>query len=350
MGGFQLLQLHDFPGQGTALVGVLDPFWEEKGYVSPEEFRRFCGRTVLLARLDKRVFTTAETLEADIEASHFGSAPLTGAVAGWRLLDDGGERAAGGRLPAKPLPVDNGTPLGSISVPLVDLAAPARYRLVVGLDGSGVENDWDVWVYPPEVSADPPAGVTVARDLDEATLGRLEAGGRVLLQVLPHRVRGDQSRPIALGFSSIFWNTAWTSGQAPHTLGILCEPRHPAFESFPTDFHTNWQWWYLVSRAAAMVLDDLPQALRPTVQVIDDWFTNRRLGLVLEAKVREGRLLVTSIDLTTDLDRNPVARQLRRSLLDYMATDRFAPTVELTPAEVRSLVRSTPRDWAPAER
>ena len=90
-----------------------------------------------------------------------------------------------------------------------------------------------------------------------------------------------------------------------------------------------------------MVLDDLPQALRPTVQVIDDWFTNRRLGLVLEARVGEGRLLVTSIDLTTDLEENVVARQLRRSLLDYMASDRFAPTVELTPAQVRSLMK----DW-----
>ena len=38
MAGFQLLGLNDFPGQGTALVGVLDPFWEEKGYVDGKEF------------------------------------------------------------------------------------------------------------------------------------------------------------------------------------------------------------------------------------------------------------------------------------------------------------------------
>jgi hypothetical protein len=87
-----------------------------------------------------------------------------------------------------------------------------------------------------------------------------------------------------------------------------------------------------------MILDGLPRELRPTVQVIDDWFTNRRLGLVFEAKVAEGRLLVTSIDLTTGLDQNVVARQMRRSLLDYMAGDRFNPTVELTPAQVRGLL------------
>jgi len=340
MGGFQLLQLHDFPGQGTALVGVLDAFWEEKGYVTPGEFRRFGGRTVPLARLDKRVFTTADTLEADIEVSHFGAAPIADARAVWRLVGGDGKAVASGELGPRVLPVDNGTSLGRIRAPLADLPAPARYRLVVGLTGTPFENDWDVWVYPMDPGVDPPTGVTLAETLDEATVARLRNGGRVLLEVPPARVRGDESRPIALGFSSIFWNTAWTSGQAPHTLGILCDPEHPAFDGFPTDFHSNWQWWYLVSRAAAMVLDDLPKALRPTVQVIDDWFTNRRLGLVLEAKVGEGRLLVTSIDLTTGLEDNVVARQLRRSLLDYMASDRFAPTVELTPAQVRSLVEN----------
>jgi hypothetical protein len=339
MGGFQLLQLHDFPGQGTALVGVLDPFWEEKGYVTPGEFRRFCDRTVPLARLDRRVFTTAEVLEADLEVSHFGAGPLTDAVARWRLVSDAGEEVAEGRLPAKTIPVDNGTPLGPVRIPLADLAAPARYRLVVGLEGTRVENDWDVWVYPAGVPADLPPGVTLADSLDPATLGDVQAGGRALVTLPPNRVRGDEEQPVALGFSSIFWNTAWTRRQAPHTLGILCDPDHPAFAAFPTEFHSNWQWWYLVTRAAALVLDDLPRDLRPTVQVIDDWFTNRRLGLVLEAKVGQGSLLVSSIDLTTGLEENVVARQLRRSLLDYVASDAFAPTVELTPEQLRSLMK-----------
>ena len=339
MGGFQILQLHDFPGQGTALVGVLDAFWEEKGYVTSDEFRRFCNRTVPLARLEKRIFTTADTLEADIEVSHFGPAPLRDAKATWRLVGGDGKAVASGELGPHAVPVDNGTSLGRVRVVLADLAAPARYRLVVGLVGTPFENDWDVWVYPTRVSTTPPPAVTVAADLDGATVAHLQDGGRVLLLVPPGRVRSDETRPVALGFSSIFWNTAWTRGQAPHTLGILCDPEHPAFEAFPTEHHSNWQWWYLLTRAGAMILDDLPQGLRPTVQVIDDWFTNRRLGLVLEARVGEGRLLVTSIDLTTDLEDNIVARQLRRSLLDYMATDRFAPTIELTPAQVLSLMR-----------
>ncbi len=223
-------------------------------------------------------------------------------------------------------------------VRLAGLAAPRKYRLVVGLEGTSFENDWDVWVYPSRVETAVPAGVSVVRELDEATEARLRDGGRVVLLVPPARVRGDALGKVALGFSSIFWNTAWTSRQAPHTLGVLLDPKHPALAAFPTEGHSNWQWWYLVSRAGAMILDDLPPDLRPTVQVIDDWFTNRRLGLVFEARVGKGRLLVTSIDLERDLEGNPVARQMRHSLLRYAASNRFAPQVEVTADAVRALV------------
>jgi GH18 family chitinase len=338
MGGFQLLDLHDFPGQGTALVGVRDAFWDAKGYVTPDEFRRFAGETVPLARLDRRIFTTTDTLDADVEVAHFGRAPLVGARPVWRLVRDDGRTVAHGALPARDVPVDNGVALGRISVRLSRLAAPRKYRLVVGLEGTPFENEWNVWVYPPRADTDVPKGLALATALDEATEAKLRDGARVVLLVPPGRVRGDALGKVALGFSSIFWNTAWTSRQAPHTLGVLVDPAHPAFAAFPTEDHSDWQWWYLVSRAGAMILDGLPRELRPTVQVIDDWFTNRRLGLVLEARVGKGRLLVTSIDLEHELDANVVARQMRHSLLRYAASDRFDPKVEVSPEALRALM------------
>ena len=235
--------------------------------------------------------------------------------------------------------MDNGVALGRVSVSLAKLAAPRKYRLVVGIEGTPFENDWDVWVYPPRVDTAVPAGVTVAHELDAATEAQLRDGGRVVLLVPPARVRGDALGKVELGFSSIFWNTAWTSRQAPHTLGVLLDPKHPALADFPTEGYSNWQWWYLVSRAGAMILDGLPRELRPTVQVIDDWFTNRRLGLVLEARVGKGRLLVTSIDLENGLEANPVARQMRHSLLRYAASDRFAPQVEVAADAIRALAQ-----------
>jgi len=358
MGGFELLDLHDFPGQGTALVGVLDPFWEEKGYVTAKEFSRFCNSTVPLARLKKRVFTTDEKLEAEIKVAHFGPAPLEDAVTAWRLVSEAGKVLADGKLPGREIPIGNGISLASVTADLRNVGAPARCKLVVtverGLQSASTsasrsgmnaalpaqfENDWDIWVYPPAVDTSMPAGITVVNELNDAALAALNDGGKVLLLIPPQRVAPDKKRgKVALGFSSIFWNTAWTQQQPPHTLGILCDPKHPIFAEFPTDFHSNWQWWYLISRAGAMILDDFPPALRPTVQVIDDWFTARKLGLVVEGKLGSGKLLICSVDLENDLAGDPVRRQFRHSLLRYMASDRFTPKHVVTAEQVRGLI------------
>lgn len=342
MAGFLLLDLHDFPGQGTAPVGVLNAFWESKGYVTAAEYRRFCNRTVPLARLAKRVFTTAENLRADIEVAHFGAAPLTNTVTTWKLVGDDDSVVASGQLPARTIPVDNGIALGSVDIPLRNVPAPQRYKLVVGLEGTPYGNDWDVWVYPQQVSVEPPTGVTVVRDLNDEALTALDAGGKVLLLIPPARVRNLAQNPVVLGFSTIFWNTSWSHRMPPTTMGILCDPKHPALAEFPTDYHSNWQWWYLISRAAPMILDDLPPSLQPVVQVVDDWFTAHKLALAFEAKVGKGKLLVSSMDLQNGLETNFVARQMLHSLLDYMGDDRFNPTVSVTADELaRVLITPT---------
>lgn len=340
MGGFQLLDLHDFPGQGTALVGVLDPFWDSKGYVAPGEFQRFCAATVPLARLTRRVFTVADAFEADVEVAHYGSQPLAGLTPHWGLVDDGGREVLGGDLPPAKVAAGSVAALGTVRQSLASLAAPARYRFVVRVGDR--ENDWDTWVYPQDSRAatgtSVPAGVKVVREWDAATEDALAQGAVVWLALDPARVRPDPKRgPVGLGFSSIFWNTAWTRGQAPHTLGVLCDPQHPLFAEFPTEGYSNWQWWYLIRRGGAMILDDLPKSLRPTVQVIDDWVTARRLGLAFEARVGKGRLLVTSVDLEHDLESDPVRRQFRASLLGYLGGDRFRPKVMVTPGQIQGL-------------
>ncbi len=350
MAGFELLDLHDFPGQGTALVGVLDPFWDSKGYVTAAQYRRFCNSTVPLARLTKRVFTVDDTLEAEIEVAHFGPEPLKEMSATWRLVGDDGKERSRGKLGPHDINIGNGLSFGRFQAELKMLPAPARYKLVVTLEPESFvadnsrskpplfENDWDIWIYPTQVNTEPTSQVSIISELDEQSVAILRSGGKALLLIPPNRVRGDRRGKVALGFSSIFWNTAWTGRQPPHTLGILCDPSHPALTEFPTDYHSNWQWWYVISQAGAMILDDLPTQLRPTVQVIDDWFTNRKLGLVFEAKVGRGKLLVCSIDLKKSLDENPVARQMLRSLLAYMAGPKFKPAVALTPEQIQGLM------------
>jgi hypothetical protein len=195
-------------------------------------------------------------------------------------------------------------------------------------------------VYPPESGDNPPADVFLTTEWNQETLTRLQKGEKVLLMIPSSRVAPDPKLGrVEIGFSSIFWNTAWTSRQAPHTLGILCDPKHPALSVFPTEYHSNWQWWYLIQGAGAMILDGLPRDIQPIVQVIDDWFTARRLGLVFEARLYQGKLLVCSMDLQKDLDTNPVARQMRHSLLQYMAGTGFAPKTEVTPQQIQALFK-----------
>jgi len=338
MGGFELLDLHDFPGQGTALVGVLDPFWDGKGYITAAEYHRFAGPVVPIARLPRRIFTTEDTLQAGVELGWFAPQDLPQGVVRWRLRQ-GKRELATGTMFTGPLPTGICSPVGQIEVPLKGMPAPAKLNLELAVEGTPYANDWDVWVYPAKVDVSVPQDIHWATDLDSAALAVLERGGKVLLNPPPSAIRGDALGRVQIGFSSIFWNTAWTRRQAPHTLGIYCDPRHPALADFPTEYHSNWQWWELVSRAHPFVLTGTEATFRPLVYAIDDWFTSRKLGLIIEAQVGRGRLLACAMDLNTDLEQRPVARQLRRSLLNYMSGPRFKPAHRWTPADVQKLLR-----------
>jgi hypothetical protein len=335
-GGFQLLDLHDFPGQGTALVGTLDPFWDEKGYIAAAEYRRFAGPIVPLARLGKRTFVSGETLAAKLELSHFGPADLANVEVRWSVKSPAATLATGSFTVAA-LPKGGLRVLKEIAVPLIADVATSL-ELEVAIPAIAVSNSWGVWVFPAAVS-DARSGVIVTADAAEA-IASVSAGKSVLLTLTPDRVRAPRTGEpsLELGFTPVFWNTAWTTRQAPHTLGLLVREAHPALAGFPTSSHVDWQWWDLIHHARPMILTDLPPDLRPVVHVIDDWFTSRRLGLVFEAKVGAGKLLVTSIDLTTDLADRPAARQLRASLLTYAGSTKFSPSVDITEKQLCSVL------------
>lgn len=333
--GFQLLDLHDFPGQGTALVGVLDPFWDEKGYVTGKEYSTFCNNTVPLIRFPKMVWLNNETLNVPIEIAHFGEKPLQAAHINWQISDRVGNELAQGSF-TKDLPVTNCIPAGEIEYALSGIGEPSQLIVSVEVKETNSKNQWNIWVYPAKQEAVEQLPY-ITSTLDNQTMVRLDKGENVLLLLTPGSILPEKGGDIRIGFSSIFWNTAWTNKQPPHTLGILCDPAHPALTAFPTEGYGDYQWWDLVSNCNAMVLDDFPADYRPVVQLIDDWFTNRKLGILLEGKVGNGKLMVCSADLQKDLDKRPAARQLRQSILQYMASDRFNPSASLDPALVKAL-------------
>ena len=176
-GGYQMLGLNDFPGQGTALVGVVDVFWEDKGYVTPAEFRRFNGPVVPLAIMPKRVYTNDETFSAQVRIAQYSGAPIKNAKPVWEITDSEGKKLAGGELAAGDIPVGNRAELGMVSFPLNSAAKAAKFLLRVSLPGTEWQNEWSFWVYPKELP-EKRGGVVVCNAKDEM-LDQLAKGATV---------------------------------------------------------------------------------------------------------------------------------------------------------------------------
>jgi hypothetical protein len=182
-------------------------------------------------------------------------------------------------------------------------------------------------VYSAE-SKEPATPVVVTASFTEA-LAALEKGSLVLLNPDPAEINGITGK-----FVPVFWSPVHFPNQ-PGTMGLLIDPAHPAFTLFPTDFHSDWQWWDLCKNSKTIVTDSL--AVDPIITVIDNFFKNRRLGNLFEAKAGKGKMVFSSIDLHTGLESRPVARQLRESLLSYMNSPAFNPKSNLSSGQLLSL-------------
>lgn len=331
--GFQLLSLNDYPGQGTALVGVLDAFWNEKGYISAKEFNRFCNSTVPLARISKFVFQSNESFEAGIEVAHYGKAPIQNARLSWTIKGDEGNIIAKGNFEPKTLAVTNCIQIGDIKFPLTAIQKASHFKLEVSIDGTTFANDWDFWVYPAELPQFK-TSFYYCTSLDEQAKKILDEGGNVFLNAAGKVVKGKE---VVQTFLPVFWNTSWFKMRPPHTLGFVVDPKHPAFENFPTADHSDMQWWEIVNKTQVMNLEDFPKGFKPIVQPIDTWFLNRRLAMIFEAKVGKGKLIVSSADLKPGKEESPVSKQLFFSLQRYMQSDKFAPKFSVDYGVVKDL-------------
>jgi hypothetical protein len=328
--GFELLDLHDFPGQGTALVGILDAFWDSKGLVTPAEHRMYCGEVVPLLRFQKATYTNTESLEATAEVANFSSSVLKGVVPVYTVTDQKGKKWFAGRLRAQDLPIDNGIELGAINLDLRSITGATQLTIELRLEGTSYKNTWTFWVYPAKLK-ETGNKVVFTTSVKEA-LQLLEQGKRVLLNPDTAQINGVEGR-----FAPVFWSPVHFPNQ-PGTMGILCNPQHAALQQFPTDLYSNWQWWDLITSSKTMVLDSLP-AITPIVTVIDNFFKNRKMANVIEVKAGKGKLIISAIDLSHNLDKRPAARQLRYSLEQYMGSSTFNPVVELTREQIGYLIK-----------
>ena len=338
-GGFQLLDLQDYPGQGSAYVGILDAFMESKGLIAPEEWRHFCSEVVPLFCTEKFCWTNDEALTGEVEIANYSESDLNGKQLSWTLTDSKQQVLDKGVLP---LQVKQGelAKVGTLKPAIASVRKAEKVTLALSIDGTPYRNDYSLWIYPADKEVTPSEDICVTDDLD-AHLKYLTEGGKVLW--FPSK---DKHKDQTVGglFQTDYWNYRMfrticenlDRPVSPGTLGILTDPGHPALADFPTEFHTNWQWFPIIKQSYPMILDRLSDDYRPIVQVIDNVERNHKLGLLFEFKVGNGKLLVCMSDLKAVQDK-PEARQFYRSILEYMESSAFAPSYSLSAKDLQDL-------------
>ena len=402
MAGFQLLDIQDYPGQGSAFVGILDAFMESKGITTANEWHQWCSSVVPLLVTDRFCYDENEMMNAKVQIANYGGESLKGKKLVWKLdyaLDENfGDDAApnaGANIDRfnQPSPLAQGEiPITTDEEGLIDIGEIHHKMKVMANgfnDGNGAcldvkipsrkviltldidygrydarrhRNTYDLWIYTTEKSLDIyKKGVVITSDLTDEVAKKLEKGAKVLWMPTTSKnfvasadtiSQAGNATPYTVGglFQTDYWNyrmfkTICENNKktvSPGTLGILTNPKHPIFCDFPTEMHTNWQWFPVIKESHPLVLDNFAKDDKPIVQVIDNIERNHKLGLVMEWKVGAGKLLVCMSDLEKASE-YPEGRAFYESVLSYMRSPEFAPQSEITIADLRKKLKEEPR-------
>ncbi len=337
--GFQVLDLQDFSGQGTALVGMLDAFLDNKGFVTPEKWRESCSDCVIMAAFPKYVYTTGESFSARILLRNYRPDTPSTCPVTWQLCRENNTVVASGEYQS-PTTCGRVIDVGIIDIPLPTLDFPETMTLRLHIPAWSVKNSYTLTVYP-TISL-PPLSLTgniiITQDIDTA-LDALYQGGRVFF------LANDIKNAIDGFYCTDFWcypmfrDICVSMGKpvAVGTMGLCIDENHPALSQFPTKSYTTPPWYDIITRARAAILDDYPD-LTPIVSVIDNFERNHKLGILFEACVGNGKLLICTSRLHEIDDRDEV-RWLMRSLMTYIESDKFAPRTTLTADNIRDILQ-----------
>ena len=402
MAGFQLLDIQDYPGQGSAFVGILDAFMESKGITTANEWHQWCSSVVPLLVTDRFCYDENEMMNAKVQIANYGGESLKGKKLLWKLDYAPDENSADDASPKAGANIDRfnqPSPLAQGEIPIttdeeglidigeihhkmkvmangfndgngtcLDVKIPSR-KVILTLDidygrydARRHRNTYDLWIYTTEKSLDIyKKGVVITSDLTDEVAKKLEKGAKVLWMPTTSKnfvasadtiSQAGNATPYTVGglFQTDYWNyrmfkTICENNKktvSPGTLGILTNPKHPIFCDFPTEMHTNWQWFPVIKESHPLVLDNFAKDDKPIVQVIDNIERNHKLGLVMEWKVGAGKLLVCMSDLEKASE-YPEGRAFYESVLSYMRSPEFAPQSEITIADLRKKLKEEPR-------
>ncbi len=335
MAGFHLLGLQDYSGQGEALIGILDSFYDSKGIIKPSEYRRFCDTAVPLLRIEKFNWQNNETLTAEIEVANYGEKAIEDAGVLWQLKNAEDKTVDNGEISNLTIAQGGVTKCGKVEASLNGIQKARHLTLEVQVKGrkfNTIANDWSVWVYPKNISEEIPVNVHFTDSLNRQAYDILRKGGRVVFDAS----RDQAKKAKALIYMPVYWSASWFPAVRNNQLGLLIKDKHPALNDFPTSYHSDWQWEWALKGAKAIVINDLDKSLKPIVQPVDNFHVNDKLGAIYEVTVGDGRLLISGIDISNTKE-NPVKKQLRYSLLKYAAGNKFSPNIDLAQEKLKSI-------------
>jgi hypothetical protein len=334
--GFQLLDLHDFPGQSTALVGLLDAFWDSKGVFEASEFRQFCAPVVPLVRYPKSSFTNNEIFEASLEIANYSDTDIENQLVSWTLKNSKDIIVSQGKIEKVNVPVGSNEEIGSISCILTQVKEADELTLSVRLDGTDYMNTWRIWAYPISIEMEK-NDIIITSDMDKAE-SALKKGRKVLFNPRFETLVGLEGK-----FLPVFWSPVHFPKQAG-TMGILCDPDHKLLTHFPTGMHTDWQWWHLLTESKTLVIDSIHKEVEPIIECVDNFANNRRMATLFEANCEKGKLIFCSMDLLHNED-IPEKKQLLYSILEYMKSTDFDPQKEISFEKVKSFIDPDEKEY-----
>lgn len=331
MGGFQLFGLQDYPGQGGAFIGILDAFMDDKGFLTPREWRESADEVTLIAEFPRYTFTSGETIEIPVMTVDYSNQSVPVPLLYWETETSEGTIS----LERK----DEIYSRGTVTLKIPEIKTPARMSFRLFTPEREYGNEYDFWVYPQlkETSGKE----KICRSIDEA-LRLLEKGEDVILFPETSLIKDTSVEGL---FTTDFWNYRMYRGLSeemnmpvsPGTLGLLINYMHPVFKYFPTANHTDWQWYPIVKSSRPLIIDRLPADYDPIVEVIDNVDRAYRMAMMMEFNVGKGKLLVVSVDPKT-LEDYPEGKWFLQSIKEYVSGKKFKPALTLTPGQLKDLL------------
>lgn len=346
LSGISLLGLQDFPGQGAALVGMMNSHLEPKPYdfARPERFREFFQECRILVKLPHYTYEAGERLIAEVEAANFGKRNIEGVfcwtLAGKKSVSENGN-CEPAEIKSKNTVIATGedteiticrpgsyTEVGSLDIPLDFVEKNTALTLKVRIGDS--ISAYPIWVYR-KTTPVCPENVYETRAFDVKTREILQNGGRVYLS--PDADKESLPNSIKTQFTTDFWSVG-TFADQEGGMGQLIDTEHPIFKEFPTDFHTDWQWWIMATKRAVI----LPHPMKTIITEMDSYAFLRPMAQMIEFRCLKGKVLLSTMELHKS-QQYPEVRALQASIYTYLSGENFEPAEEITEEELSMLVR-----------